>query len=688
MRLLLVVLCIFVESLQVLIIAAMLSNQFPCHSEPIISQSFSTWSANLKIDRQLQLYQLFVLTNIILAAAFVSWGYKNLKSQLWIKSVAAYTITQAFLVAIQLFAVFKIVVYKSPHWAMYLLDIGLGSAIVTKIFWPEVSGGLKDIYGRLRSNALPKPLVMRSFEALALFIILGLLCVPDLGKAFSRVFLWGRFLDWDRYLVGPGWAYLNGAHLNADALSPWGAVAPSLIAGLSKLFGGFDYIHIMACCMALVIIYLLGSYLFLRFWLGSVLLGLGGLLLIIKLQLFNASAAPLIWLYPQKTCLRYLPDLFVLTALVKFSQKNNGQWLWAACIGTGISLGYMIDTGFALLMAFYSYLIFLLIKSDLPKFVLVRFFVLPWLVALGLLGLVQGAGIADPHFWENTFEPAFRLSRGIGTIPFYDCLRSLQFFAFVMAFIIPGLYVMTILIIGALCYFDKIRRTHILAAVISIYGLGLYPYYLWRSSLDNYYAVGVPFVLVLCFWIKHSVDFVSPSARRMILIAWVVLNGAALLTNQLFIYYPNALNIAGYDWSSEKKLTQDNFDFTTDAKLIEENTSKDEMVVLVSSFETQILMQAGRRSFFKWVPLIDTMHMGQPQFGGTAMQTSGELQSTLQELEQSKPGRVFVEKKLILGQLPAQYYQYYQSLTVLMLYFRQHYALAAQGQYLLELKRK
>ena len=158
------------------------------------------------------------------------------------------------------------------------------------------------------------------------------------------------------------------------------------------------------------------------------------------------------------------------------------------------------------------------------------------------------------------------------------------------------------------------------------------------------------------------------------------------MTNQLFVYYPNGLNIAGYDWSSEKKISQDNFNFTADAELIKKDTSADEGVVLISSFETRILMDAGRKSFFKWVPLIDTVHMSQPQFGGTAIQTSDELQGTLQGLEQAKPERVFVEKKL--WQLPAAYYQYYQSLTVMLQYIQQNYALEAQGQYLLELKRK
>ena len=512
------------DSLQVLIIAAMLSNYYPPHNEYYLSQVFTKQLAGLKVDRQIPLYQLFVFTNIIFATVFVIWGKEKLKNQQWMRGLVSYTIIQALLVAVQLFAVFKIVVYHSPAWAMHLLDIGLGLGVVTRVFWIEVSKAGVIIYENL-SLGQAKPRMTRNFDVLAMFCIVGLLYVPDIDKVFSRVFIWGRFFDWDRYLVGPGWAWLNGAGLNRDVLSPWGTVAPSLIAGLSKLTGGFDYSHIMACCMALVIIYMLACYAFLRLWLGSALLSLGGVLLVIKLQLFNASTAPLIWIFPQKTCLRYLPDIFVLTALVQFGKKNNINWLWAACVGAGISLGYMLDTGFALLTAFYFYLIFLLLKFKLPKFSIIRLFMAPWLVALGLIGLVQGAGIADPHFWQNTFEPADHLVRGLGTIPFYDCLKGLQFFGFVMSFIIPGVYLITVLSISTLCYFDKIRRIHILAAVISIYGLGLYPYHLWRSSLDNFYAVGVPFVLVLCFWLKHAADLVSPFGRTMILTAWLLFTG-------------------------------------------------------------------------------------------------------------------------------------------------------------------
>ena len=440
-RWVLVVLCIFVESLQVLIIAAMLSNYYPLHNEYFVSQSFTNAIPNLKIDRQVQLYQLFVFTNIILATAFMTWGREKLKNAAWVKSLLTYTITQAVLVTLQLFAVFKIVVYHSPVWAMHLLDIGLGLGVVTRMLWPEVSGRVKDIYGKL-SLKRAQPWMKRAVDAMALFIIAGMLYVPDLDKVFSRVFVL-RPIPRLGQISGksPGWAHLNGASLNRDALSPWGTVVPSLIAGLSKLTGGFDYIHVMACCMVLVIIYFLACYLFLRLWLGSALLALGGVLLAIKLQLFNASTAPLVWLYPQKTCLRYLPDLFVLLALVQFNRKNNTQWLWAACAGVGISLGYMADTGFALLIAFDGYLIFLLLKSKLPKPLLAKLFVTPWLVGLGLTGLFQGAGIADPHFWQNTFEPALRMARGLGTVPFFDCLRSLQFFGFVMAFIIFRVFI-------------------------------------------------------------------------------------------------------------------------------------------------------------------------------------------------------------------------------------------------------
>ena len=38
-----------------------------------------------------------------------------------------------------------------------------------------------------------------------------------------------------------------------------------------------------------------------------------------------------------------------------------------------------------------------------------------------------------------------------------------------------------------------------MAAVLCVYGMGLYHYYVCRSSATSYYTVCIPFVFVLCW---------------------------------------------------------------------------------------------------------------------------------------------------------------------------------------------
>ena len=75
-------------------------------------------------------------------------------------------------------------------------------------------------------------------------------------------------------------------------------------------------------------------------------------------------------------------------------------------------------------------------------------------------------------------------------------------------------------------------------------------------------------------------------------------------------------------------------------------------------------------------------------FQDTTMFTIDRMQRTLRQLEDQKPAYVFIEKKLFLGQLPAAYYQHFQTLTILIRYLAARYEPFDQGQYLMALKRK
>ena len=223
---------------------------------------------------------------------------------------------------------------------------------------------------------------------------------------------------------------------------------------------------------------------------------------------------------------------------------------------------------------------------------------------------------------------------------------------------------------------------------VCVYGLGIYHYFVYRSAVTSYYVVCIPFVFVLCFWLQQILKPVSQQLRRIILSVLVLLTLGALMTGYLFTVYPNVLNLAGLDLSQEVAFYKKEFNFEQDAALIDRLTRPDEQVALISSFETKILMEADRKPFFYSFPMVFSEPMENLDFKGTDIITVDRMQKTLGQLENEKPAYVFIEKKLFLGQLPAAYYQHFQTLTILIRYLSEQYGPYDQGQYLLALKRK
>ena len=341
-----------------------------------------------------------------------------------------------------------------------MLLVSLGVGGICRLFWPELRRAMEHVYARWLDREIPVEL-SRSTDAGVALVIAGCIYAPQLA-----VF---------KVVMGAG------------------------------------------------ILYFIACYFFLRVWLNNALLACAGVLLAIKLHLFNAGVAPVVWVYPAKTFLRYLWDVTVLWAIAKHVQSADRRFLWLAGTCAGIALMYVLDTGLVLLAAFYLYLIFYRTLAPGPHVRMKMFFVAP-IAAAGLLWFAHG-------------KPAVVFFAWPAALPFYDCLKGLQFFAFVMAFIIPLVYTATILSVTALCCLKKIVWRNILAAVISAYGLGLYQYFVWHSALDNYYSVGIPFVFVLCFWFQRLLSPANLRVRRLVSAFAVALSLLALLTNTLFLYY-------------------------------------------------------------------------------------------------------------------------------------------------------
>ena len=75
-------------------------------------------------------------------------------------------------------------------------------------------------------------------------------------------------------------------------------------------------------------------------------------------------------------------------------------------------------------------------------------------------------------------------------------------------------------------------------------------------------------------------------------------------------------------------------------------------------------------------------------FRGTYLHTYPRMQKTILQFQEAKPEYVFIEKKLFRRQIPPEYYQYFQTLNILVTYLEENYDPADEGLYLMAVKRK
>ena len=682
----------FLEALQLLILAGVIFSFIPIHFTPFVQKLFPIYLPEVRPEREMLLYRLFVLAALGLQVCFLYIFRRRLQEELLGRRVFAFAAVSAAWIFIQVFAVFKIFLMADPAWARGLLYGAMAGALLSKIFWPEVRAWATAAYCTVLPALMSRRWARIAADVLVPGLIIFLIYPPDLERVLGRMFVYDKFYHLDGFLMAPAWAHLKGLVLNKDVISQYGAGLPIIMAEFLKWTGGFNYAHAVSVIIYTGIIYYILLYVFLRCWLGSISIAAAGTLLSIKLQLFHWGVVPLVWVYQSPTPLRHFPDILFLFFLLRHIRTGRNFWLWSAVIINGLTLSWVIDAGVYMLAALLVYLAALAYeRRRLFSMSFVQLAASALTVAcavfLLVLWLVQGNTVFTKDFWLNSFEFANLFVQGWGALPMTEGLKDKQFFAFLVGFAIPCVYVWTLITAGSLLILRRVKWENILLVVMCVYGLGLYHYFIHRSGVTSHYAVAMPLVLLICFGVSNVLSLLQEPVARVLKLLLPVLVGMALVTSYLFTYYPNILNLGGLDWSGEKKAYRESFDFSKDAALIKVLTRPGEKVALISSFETKILIQADRPPFFYYFPLIESAHMQSEEFRGTYLHTIGRLKKTVVQLQTQKPSHIFIEKKF-LGPLSAQFQSRHETLQQLLGFVREYYELEAEGLYLVALKRK
>lgn len=693
----------FLESLQVLIVVALVYSFIPIPVPVFVQKLFPLSLYDVRLERESSFYHLWIAAALGLQGLLVFLNRKNiLQENTWRKHLP-YVSTMAVLMYLQVFAVFKIFLWGNPWWARDVFYLLLAVGILIRIFWPEFWRWAQRFWSYLNEKNL-SGLASVFTNTGAVFLVMALVFWPDLSQTLARMFSYDKFYHLDSFIMSPAWAHHQGLVLNRDVNSEYSLIIPLVFDRLMGLLGGINYENALVSMIALCAAYYLLLFGLWRFWIGSFSLSFMALVLCIKLQFFHWGVIPLIWIYPSATPLRTLFDVFFLFFILRYSQEVKSQWLFAAAILSGVGLAWTLDVGvymyFALIMAAASF-VFLNGTSAIRKVFLVL--LVPWIIAGGILSLCYGTLIKESYFWHNTFEFASLFVQGWGALPMTEGLKDKQFFGFCMGFVIPIIYLGTFLYsLGMFLFVDpRLKYSgmthsgkefgdcpsgHLFISIVSFYGLGLYHYFIHRSGVNSYYAVIVPFIFVLLFWAKTGISIVPEKWQkgvRLFLSCWAL---AGLITSYWYTFYPNWLNLSAWDWSKEKRFFAEQFDFYKDAALVDSLTSGQEPVALISSFETKILMQANRRPFFYYFPMMESEHMQGDNLRGIYIHTYARLVRTLKQLQDQRPAHIFIQTRLINGPEAENYENAHEGFKELMAYIRKHYQYQAQGQYLTALQ--
>jgi hypothetical protein len=674
---------VVIEVIQSVICAALVFSFIPIPAKPFVQKLFPIYLSDVRPEREMFLYRFAVFFGIGLQALLIFVFRKNLSEKAFERKLALFSLVSGGWVFLQLFALFKILLWGNPLWAKVLFAVALVGAVLTKIFWTEFLQLCEKLFGYLsRRPVLPWSW---AFDISALAVLAVLIIPRHLSDVLGRMFTRDQFYHTDGFFMTAAWGHLKGLALNQDVISQYSVLLSIFVAEFLKHTVGFDYPGAVGLVIGMSLLYYAGLYFLLKQWLASRALAFFGILLVIKLQMFHWGVAPLVWQFPTATPMRYFPDIAFMFLLWRHSQTLEKRWLKMLAATVGFTLCWSIDVGVYLTATLIAYLTLghlykgLKIRSFVKELAIVLFTAIG--VALCIHLLLQPKAFFHFSYWHNQFEHIVLFANGWGAMPMTEGLKEKQFFAFIAGFAIPIFYVFTLIYVGALCFLRRIDFKNIFLVMVSLYGLLLYHYFIHRSGVTSYWAVCVPFVMVVCFWLKSLIQDFDMSKRRVASILLLVGIMGALMTSYWFTYYPNVFNLAGLNWKPEQEFYRQGFDFRVDAKLIKDKTSPSERVALVSSFETKILMQADRAPFFYYVPLVESAHTNDTEIRKTYLHTYGRIEKTLRQLKSSPPAYVFIEKKLLT---PTNQ----KGLSAILDYIKGHYESEQEGQYLAAYRRK
>jgi len=726
---------------QLMLASSFILNQYPA-SSALGAQVLPEWRDLLKPEWKPFIYHLVVFAGISFQVILYWLNRRFLNTKDLFKDWQSYLIVESVVTFLWSSAAFKMIVYADrPELASDAFVILFMAALLCKGAYDHWQNWML-MFWKLCCHVKEDYCWRRAAEWSVPIGLCMLIFVPNIEGVVAREFIGEQFHHTDGSIMAPAWGYVSGQTLDVDIISEYGVGIIAVISRLAQLFGGFSYEHVMSVTVIGTILYYVAWYLLIRRWLGSLLLALAVILLGVKWQMFHPGVYPFVFTYTSATPIRFFYDVFYFWCIWMHLQTGKKSWLWAAGAACGFGIYYMTSEGCYGTASFGAYILLLLALPAWRKHFHMRLrdfgvLLFPFAVALFLLYLTIGQHMLTAVFWNNVGEFINYFLSGFGLEHMYKTLLDHKYLESLMGFVIPIFYLLTLLIFLSRLAINLAESTEWFVVVLCFYGLGTFHYYVARSTGTSYYAVCLPLVFILGFWIKICINTLKENQRTPARLVLAMVAVWALATNHMFLSYPNMINLSSHPLTDKKvalplpaggpyfnhlfrdfnpalKLSinslggtkeeilsesdfmddaavveyyRKNSHFPQDVHLIDSLSKPSDEIPLISGFETEILMQAKRKTFFYYYPLIISRPMSMRSFEVCSIYTTDQLVKTIAKFEKDKPPYVFMERIYMVNEVPRAFLFYYPSLIPLVDYVRTHYTPVAQGEYLVALKR-
>ncbi len=622
---------------------------------------------DLRPEHESLLYRAWIVIAIAVGAAAHIFLNKGVLPGNAFIILRPWIVALLFFIGLACVFIFKWWLWQMP-WARGAFYLTVSAGTLALIFMPEIR--------KLKPIRLWPWLYEGCFAA-----VMGIAFIPVIKPCLSVIFAKDNLYHIDSMIMAPAWALSKGLQLNIDVGSEYSTMIPWFFAQVMQLLGGIDYARALGVLAGIGLSYYIMCYIFLKRLTQNVVLAASGILLLMALQHFHWGVVPFMWQYPSATPLRYFFDMPFLLCMLAWVQAGDRRALMAGLLFLSLALAWMIDTGLYLWGAWAVCVVFYQLKKSWHWPSVLMLLGAPIIGAIIIASLVSPQIWGAGDYWQKSQEFIALFLRGWGALPVTDALASRQYLAVACGMLLPFFYVLALLVAGARYVLGGAQKRDLLRAGLSLYGLGLYHYYVHRSAVTSYLVVITPLLLLaadyLCVYLRRYAA--APVIKRVLL----GLAALMLLTNIFFIQFPNLFNGLGKDWRAQVQVYEAAVDFKVDARLIASLTAPHEKVALISSFETALLMQADRAPFFYYFPLMESSFFSQP-LRQSYMHTPKRTERLQAQFQQQPPKIIFIEQRLWQayqqGRLVPQ-----AGLTALVSFIDKQYVVQEKGQYLLAL---